>query len=196
MSMHRAIAATLIGVLLSGCASSFVKSGLNRLGGPATTATSVPAAGAPQVWVTLRSKGIKFSMAKLASDGAVVVWAAKDGSQMALRDGVLINTRGFGWDMMSADAPSLATLAKLGSHKRVYYDLDGTDTMRTHNFDCKAESGPVTDTPFKRHIVEHCVGDLGTIENDFWLDSSGHIAQSRQWVSQGVGYAAIEKKVD
>ena len=196
MSMHKAIAAALIGVLMSGCASSFVKSGLNRLGGPATTATSVPAAGAPQVWVTFRSKGIKLSMAQLASDGAGVVWAAKDGSQMALRDGVLINTRGFGWDMMSADAPSVATLAKLGSHKRMYYDLDGTDTMRTHTFDCKAESGPTTDTPFKRHIVEHCGGDVGAIENEFWLDSAGRIAQSRQWVSQGVGYAAIEKKAD
>lgn len=193
MRLPRAFAFAALGLALTACSSSIVKTGFDRLGGPSTTAASKPAAGAPAIWVTLAAKGIKFSMAKLGTDAAVAVWAAKDGSQMALRDGVLINTRGFGMDLMSAQAPSLATLVKMGGHNRIYYDLDGSDTMRSHSFKCTSEPGAAGDKQFARHIVENCVGDLGTLQNDYWLDSSGRVAASRQWVSQGVGYAAIEK---
>ncbi len=192
--MHKAIALLLSAALMAGCSSNIIKSGISRLGGPGTTTVTKPPKDAPWVWVTLPSRGTKFKMKELGREGDVTVWAAQDGSQMALRDGIVINTRGFGMDLMSAQAPSLATINRMGSHNRVYFDLDGTDTMRRHDFTCTSEAGSTEGTDFARHVVENCQAEIGTIRNEFWFDRAGQLQLSQQWLSQGVGYAAVDRK--
>lgn len=183
----------LVGALLSGCSNSIVKQGVSRLSGSSTTTAVQPPKGAPKIWLTLVNKGVKFSMSALQNVGPVTVWAAADGTQAAIRDGMLINTRGFGRDLMSAEVPTMAVLLKPGEHSRVYFDLDGSDAMFRHDFTCTSEVGKDDKAPGLRLITENCVGDLGTIANKFWIDSANRIQKSRQWVSQGVGYAAVEK---
>ena len=129
-------------------------------------------------------------MSQVAARDGVTIYASKDGSQVFLRNGILIGTRGFGRDLMSADAPSPASLRAGGAHQRSYYDLDGTDTTIRHVFKCTVER----DTAGSNGVAEACTADIGTIRNEYWFDSAGSVSKSRQWVSQGVGYAAVERK--
>ena len=71
--------------------------------------------------------------------------------------------------------------------------MDGTDTMIRHVYDCTAGSGDAKDVlPGTTLLVEDCVSDLGKIRNRFWVSPAGSVVKSKQWVSQGVGYAAVE----
>lgn len=197
MNPRSVVAATTLAFLLASCGSPMVKAGLSRFAGTPGTPTVQPAAGAPQIWLTLPQRGVKFSMSLLEQDGPVTVWAAKDGSQVALRNGFLISTRGFGRDLMSAEAPSISTLTSGQAHQRSYFDLDGTDTTIRHSFTCTVEAGDkASEVPGTRHIVEACAAEIGTIRNEFWVDSAGSLRKSKQWVSQGVGYAAVDRKLD
>lgn len=197
MNPRSVAAATALALLLAGCGSPLLKTGLSRFAGTPGTATVQPAAGAPEIWLTLPQRGVKFSMSLLERDGPVSVWAAKDGSQVALRNGFLISTRGFGRDLMSAEAPSVATLTSGQPHQRSYFDLDGTDTTIRHTFTCTVEAGDkAAEMPGTRHLIEACAAEIGTIRNEFWIDSAGGMRKSKQWVSQGVGYAAVDRKLD
>lgn len=187
-----AVAATLCLGLLNGCGSRLVGAAMNRIGGSTATPAVQPDANSAKIWVTLPSRNVKFSMTALANARGVTVWAAKDGSQIALRDGILLSTRGFGRDLMSAQVPAAAQIGSGGEHQRIYFDLDGTDATIRHPFTCHYEQGAADDTGL-RHISELCSGEIGTIRNEFWLDGASRVQKSLQWVSQGVGYAAVER---
>ena len=178
--------------MLTACGSPALKQavgGLTGIGAGSTIAAK-PAANAPQIWFTLAGRGIKFPMSQLQQRDGVTIYASKSGSQVFLRNGILIGTRGFGRDLMSADAPSAAVLRSGTPHKRSYYDLDGTDTTIRHVFTCTVER----DAADASHVSEVCVADIGLIRNEYWFDSAGSVSKSRQWLSEGVGYAAVERK--
>ena len=177
-------------VSLTACNSAAVESTASKLlGSPAPPAVK-PAAGAPQIWLTLVSRGIKFPMSQVSARDGVTIYASKDGAQVFLRNGILVGTRGLGRDLMSADAPTPAALRAGAPHQRSYYDLDGTDTTIRHVFTCTVERDPAAGNA----VAEACTADIGTIRNQYWFDSAGGLIKSRQWVSQGVGYAAVERK--
>lgn len=186
-ALYGAVAA---GLGLAGCGSPALVKAVSGLAGSAGSSSAQPKAGAPQIWLTLVSRGVKFPMSQLSVRDGVAIYASKDGSQVFLRNGVLVGTRGFGLDLMSADAPSAATLRAGAAHQRSYYDLDGTDTTIRHVFTCKVER----DAAAENATAEACAADIGTIRNLYWFDSAGSVIKSRQWVSQGVGYAAVERK--
>ncbi len=146
---------------------------------------------APSTMVTLRSRGIKFPMTVIDRDGSGTILAGIDGSQMILRDGVLIGTRGFGLDLMSATVPTVGELVGgATTHERRADYLDGTDSPDRRSYTCETkpgagDSGPKT----AHHILEVCRGREGRITNEYWIDGGLRIVQSKQWVSQGVGYA-------
>ena len=181
-------AAAILG--LAGCGSPALVKVMSGLAGTSSLSTAQPKAGAPQIWLTLVSRGVKFPMALLSVRDGVAIYASKDGAQVFLRNGILIGTRGLGLDLMSADAPTAAALRAGAAHPRSYYDLDGTDTTIRHLFTCKVER----DAADANAVAEACVADIGTIRNQYWFDSAGSVSKSRQWVSQGVGYAAVERK--
>ena len=181
---------------LAGCgAAPLAQAALARLSGvnSAPAAVQAPKVG-PAIMVTLASRGVKFQMRPLKRDGNVTLWAAGDFSQLAMRDGILISTRGFGMDLMSADVPTVADLVGgAAMHKRTHHYLDGADSPIRRDYDCTtepvAEDGPKT---VAHHIREVCQSHIGRITNEYWIDSGLHVVKSRQWVSQGVGYATIE----
>lgn len=163
-----------------------------KMTGVRAATNTVSAAGNQTVWVTMPAAGIKFSMAHIETDGPTTIWASQDGSQMSLRDGMFVSTRGFGMDLMSAEAPSMQTVLSGAPHRRVYHLLDGADQPQRLEFSCTAATAPAekSDQGMK-HIVETCKGAAGTISNDFWLAGNGHAAKSRQWVSPMVGHLIL-----
>lgn len=192
MSRMFPLVAVLSSVLLAGCSSPFVAASIARAAGEVGLPAVQPAAGAPQIYVTLLSAAIKFPMALLDRDGANTVWAASDGAQIFLRNGMLVGTRGLGRDLMSAQVPSPSTIAAKAAHDRSYFDLDGADRMIRYDFTCQVENAePGSEIAGTQHYVEDCTGAFGRIKNHYWIDRSGNVQKSAQWVSETVGYLVI-----
>lgn len=179
---------------LAGCGAPLVQAALARAAGSSGAAVTKPGKDGPQIAMTLVSRGIKFPLQQLDAQGNIRLWAAADGAQVALRDGVLISTRGFGMDLMSADVPTVAALVGGGAeHSRTHHYLDGADTPNRRSYTCSvAVAANDAKMPKTTHLQETCRSDAGRITNDYWLSGGNQIIKSRQWVSQGVGYAIFD----
>lgn len=193
---HAPLAALLCAALVAGCgiAGKAIApvAGMVTGGGARPSAVQMPKTG-PEITVTLTFRGIKFPMRVLEKEGNLTTWVASDGAQMTTRDGIVISTRGFGDDLMSAQVPTVAELTGgAATHKRVDFYLDGTDTMLRRDYDCTVSAGDGGKGPAgTRHLVEKCQTDIGYITNQYWIGNGGRIVQSAQWVSRGAGYASF-----
>ncbi len=152
--------------------------------------------------VVISSRGADALVTVTDTKGAVVTWATTDGTTFTLRDGVLIQTRGLGPDLMSSAAPWPAELsASGGSYQRAYFFLGDDDQTSRRIFDCKASKiGAETVEIFGRahqtvRIQEVCIRPEGKIANDFWMEGAV-VRKSRQWASPGTGYIEFELAVD
>lgn len=185
----------LLVALASGCSAvPLAKAAISRVGGAAAPAVVSPAKGSDQISMTLVSRSIKFPLSRLATKGDVTLWAAADGAQVALRNGFLISTRGFGMDLMAADVPPVSDLTDAtAAHSRQNTYLDGADTALNRVYSCIStpvanRSGPKT----TYQMMETCESQAGRIKNEFWIDSNMTIVRSKQWISAGVGYAIFD----
>jgi hypothetical protein len=131
----------------------------------------------------------------------VVTWTAQGQATFSLRDGILIQTRGLGADLMSAEAPSLAQLQSGASYPRVYFFLGEDDRGTRRSYDCVAatlgrEKVTVLDkTHAVTHVSELCTRPNSKVTNDFWIEGKT-IRKSRQWASSRVGYVEFEQVID
>ncbi len=129
--------------------------------------------------------------------GTIEVWRSTGRSHLVLRDGVLIGTKGLGGDLRSADARS--TMAGFDGHggggeKLMVLDrLDGT--ALTIRFACDMtqlgrETIQIVDQRVSTyHMREDCVADDITVNNEYWVETSGgRMRKSRQWVGPVFGY--------
>lgn len=134
--------------------------------------------------------------------GTVEVWKSSDGIHFALRDGVLIATKGLGGDMRSADArvamagfdgqggggERLITLDRLdGSAQAVPFACDMTQLGR--------ETIQIVDQRISTyHMREDCVYRQTKFTNEYWVETAGgRMRKSRQWAGPEFGYIALER---
>lgn len=134
--------------------------------------------------------------------GGIQTWATTDGTSFTLRDGVLIQTRGLGNDLMSSQAPSVGQLLQNGgTHQRQYFFLGENDQPTRRTYDCTVTvKGRETIEIFaKSHAVtrvaEECSRPQGSITNEFWIEGT-MIRKSQQWTSGLVGVIEFERVVD
>jgi hypothetical protein len=131
----------------------------------------------------------------------VVTWTAQRQANFSLRDGVLIQTRGVGSDLMSAQVPSLAQLKGGASYQRIYYFLGADDIGTRRTYDCTAATiGAETieilgKSHATTHVTETCTRPNGKVTNDYWIEGNV-IRKSRQWASNSVTYLEFEKVID
>lgn len=179
---------------LGGCASI---PGAAQFAGTLTGQTparpaATPSADAPEITVLMRQRGVQFRMFLIETDGAHQVWASKDGAQITLTDGVLTATRGFGADLMSAEAPSRAALTDARpDHPRLRYFLSGEGQTRRIAFECSVTDGEGSAAAEGRELVETCTSEIGKTRNQYWLGADNRLLKSREWVSPGLGYIEI-----
>ena len=132
---------------------------------------------------------------------SVITWKTKDGATFSQRGGVLIQTRGLGADLMSADAPSVGQLRSGASYQRIYYFLGADDQGTRRTYDCTAsvvgsESIEImARSHATTHVTEVCQRPLGNLTNEYWIEG-GSIRKSRQFVSGGIGYVDFERVID
>lgn len=163
------------------------------------TRAAIDASEAPVAIVGIEASGQVATVNGIARNGRVTVYSTANAVTVALRDGVLVATRGLGPDLMSAAVPEAAALRRgAGGHRRVHDYLTGTDATRKVALDCTlAPAGTETLslvglTVPATVVVETCAGAGGLmVENRYWFDRTGRIRQSRQWIGEAGGYAVI-----
>jgi Group 4 capsule polysaccharide lipoprotein gfcB, YjbF len=181
------------------------RKGAAKAGGKTATAAerraTLEAAGKPILRVSSAALGQNGLLTIADAKGDVLTWKSPDGATFSQRSGVLIQTRGLGADLMSAQVPSVGQLRAGAAYQRVYYFLGDDDqgTRRTYdctttvvgqeNFEVMARAHTAT------HVTEICQRPLGKLTNDYWLDG-GSIRKSRQWVSGPIGYVEFERVID
>jgi hypothetical protein len=192
--IRKTVLSLLATAWIAGCTSPIAgKLAESLVGVTPASPQLMPAKGAPEIWLTLPNKGVKFAMARLQSRDGVDIFAAQDGTQIFLRDGMLIGSRGFGQDLMSAQAPAMATVLNRTPHQRVYFQMDGTDTMQREDFNCRLIDDDKAG--IEGVIDELCESQLRLIRNQFTRNAAGTVIKSRQWLSKGVGFVIIEAKL-
>lgn len=142
-------------------------------------------------------------MAPYGQNGDVQTWASTSYETISLRDSILVATRGFGPDLMSAVAPSLAQVRKgSGSFHRIYYYLDGADQTQSYGLDCQfapsgSEDVSVLGKSYPTHVVtESCSGSGYNVKNIYWFDGSGKLRQSDQVMTLGVSPMRLQRVID
>jgi hypothetical protein len=227
--MRRVVPVLLVAVLLSGCGND--QSAKDSAGAPPGGAKAVAAAfkrllpgheptapdaaslaaarsalqraGKPVISVAIPKIGYFNLMAPYGQNGPVTTWESRTFESVALRDGIVMATRGFGNDLMSAKAPDVA-MARAGSgfFHRAYYDLDGADQTRLMEYDCTfAPAGSETITVLglgypARKITETCERPDATLVNQYWFDSRGILRQSEQHISPGLPVMRLQQVID
>lgn len=158
--------------------------------------------GMPILRTVIPSRGADALVTISDQKGSIVTWSTTDGTAFTLRDGVLIQTRGLGPDLMSARAPSLGQLLQDGgTHQRVYYFLGPDDRTTMRTYDCTVQvKGRESITIFQRthavtRVTEECQRPQGKLTNEYWIEGSS-VRKSRQWVSGLTGHVDFERVVD
>ena len=159
-------------------------------------------AGKPILRVSSKTLGQTGFLTISDNKDDVLTWKTPDGVTFSQRNGVLIQTRGLGADLMSAQAPSVAQLMRAGEgYQRIYYFLGGDDQGTRRTYDCtttivgKGSIEVVGRTYNATHVTELCERPLGKLTNDYWVEGSS-IRKSRQWVSGAIGYIDFERVID
>jgi len=140
--------------------------------------------------------------------GKITVWRTDDDVTLAMRNGVLIATRGLGGDVISSQVQVSGTAPGPASGgERVQYIRSLDNKERRLALACDLDDlGPETVVIVEqghatRHLRETCTGgtadgsgDIGTVVNEYWVDSHNQLIwQSRQWAGPHIGYLWIRR---
>lgn len=166
------------------------------------TRAAIDARPQPLLLAELPSLGTVGLMTPDGSRDGVTTWHQGNAAAVTLRDGVLIATRGLGFDLMSADASATISAlqgAKSGPYPRLASYLDGENRTVMRGLSCTmAPPRPEAIVSFgltfqTRRFDETCHLAGNRIENSYWLEADGTMRRSRQWVGPQVGMLVIEK---
>lgn len=164
----------------------------------ATLRSALEKAGQPVLLVKVPQLRYANLFAPYGQNGDVITWASSSYQTIALQDGILLATRGFGTDLMSAKGPTLAQIRRgSGTFQREYFDLDGADQNRHFSYTCTlAKAGAEEVEVFgaryaTRKVVESCVGPDLSFENAFWFDADGSLRLSDQHAGPGLAVMQI-----
>lgn len=144
--------------------------------------------GVPILLIEFPKQKVAAAVLEVGRNGDVITWWAEDGVGLSTRNGLLISTRGLGFDLMSSDVSGPMALIKgrkNGTAIRDHRFLDGENQEVLLRFSCTYLSS-------KSHVVESCEAKDLKIENHYWFDRSGDIWRSQQWAGEKNGYMVIE----
>lgn len=144
--------------------------------------------GVPVLIVELPKQKVAAVVGEVARNGGVITWWAEDGVGVSTKSGLLLSTRGVGFDLMSSEVAgplALITGRKNGTALREHRFLDGENQEVLLRFSCTYLSS-------KSHVVESCARKDLKIENHYWFDQNGEIWRSKQWAGVRNGYMFIE----
>ena len=153
------------------------------------------------LFVTLRRQGALIPMTKATTVGDVDTWVSGGGATLALENGVLVASRGLGFDLSGVDP--IGTVAAIraggGSSQRTHGFLNNLDQIDTFSMSCQVSDvgeeevelprGPMTLNKFE----ESCRGQRLVFKNEYWASEEGEIVRSLQMLSPQLGFVLLEK---
>lgn len=133
--------------------------------------------------------------------GEVIVWRTDDNNTLALRNGVLIATRGLRGDLLSTTTMLQGDIpGPVSGGERIYeVRIPGNRSAQLVLACALEDLGPETIVIVEqahrtRHLRERCEGDGGIVVNDYWTDTdAGLVWQSRQWAGPEIGYIRMRQ---
>jgi hypothetical protein len=146
--------------------------------------------------VQINALGLLEPARVIQENGAEITMALQSGPTAAFDGGVLVATRGFGDDLITMGSAGVleALRAGGGTVNRQMETLDPQDQVLTDSFACTiAPAGAETISlgvreASLRRFDENCRSATLIFDNIYWLDGSGTIVASRQYVSPTVAY--------
>lgn len=160
------------------------------------TADAIAANPENYILVAINAMGLTEPARLIAANGNDRTYVGQSGFTVAFRDGVLVSTRGLIDDLQAADAPNLRAILRAGGGQlsRESDALDGFDDVGTTRYDCIVTPAAAEEINLGIRTVtalrfdERCQGGGLIFDNIYWLDESGGIVASRQYVSPTVAY--------
>ncbi len=138
-------------------------------------------------------------LAEIGRNGNDVTWANSASIGVTFQNGLLIATRGLGFDVMGADVKgAYRSLSGGGNHMRKVDFLDGLDQIQQLDFQCQtAVIGRDVIVIYERSydttiLEETCSSTDLEFKNTYWRDRNDVIWQSRQWISPEIGYLGYQ----
>ncbi|MFW2542758.1 YjbF family lipoprotein [Primorskyibacter sp. 2E107] len=159
----------------------------------------------PLLFVEVFGSGIQAGLTPGPRNGAVQQWNTQDGASLSLIGGVVTASRALGDDLISADVSDVVAALRRGAKRgvRVHRYLTHENSLEIRAFKCDyTQAGRETAQTLAgsfaaRRVDESCFDSGGLrIDNSYWIDGSGVVRKSRQWLSPLVGYVLIERLKD
>ncbi len=147
--------------------------------------------------VRIPSRQADAILSRVAVSADVTTWSAVDNVTLSFRQGVLVASRGLGFDLMGADAQAtLDAFAGRGeeTYRRQMRYLTGEHHSTYLTAGCRmARAGSEGNKELRlQRFDEHCKASDNKFTNSYWLDGSGNVVRSKQWVSPEIGYISTE----
>lgn len=152
------------------------------------------------ILVAVPSRGAIAGLLRSGNNGNRTTWISPDGISVTTEAGLVVATRGFGFDVMAADVSGLrAVLDGAASGRYVLETLNGRDQVVREVFDCT----PGTRTAEAITIVERtyqttklqiiCGNSERRFGSNFWIDRSGTVWKSQQFTTAELGFLNVER---
>ncbi|SDK67930.1 YjbF family lipoprotein [Aliiruegeria lutimaris] len=193
-----ALAALVLGS--SGCGTGFRSlTGAQELGGQAGT----PHSEAPQIAAILESRDGGAVLRQVARNGDVTTWRSAGGDTLSLEDGIIVATQSLTPDILSVEGlfPSRwRSMARPLETTRLHRHVDGEEKVVIRGYQCEISQGVsdiVTIAGKSRPVSrtdESCFNADQSFTNSYWLDNSGELVQSRQWLGDDLGYIRLQHR--
>ena len=143
----------------------------------------------PIILAEIPSRDAAAALILSGKNGQVQTFASQDGLSLSFRHGMLINTRGLGNDLMSADVegPLKAVMSRTEAPQvtRVHRYLDGENQTVTRSFICRYSRAA-------SKVTETCNSTNLQFENQYILNPAVKISSSKQWISPTIGYVTTQ----
>ncbi len=158
----------------------------------------------PYIFIEMPSSQSQTGMIPLREDDGVDVWFPGSlSNSVAFRDGMVIQTRGIGGDLMAADVADAQKAISQGSGNavRVHRWLGDEDHVVSRAYYCEYSTKEgvadilVGSYP-ARHVTEDCAGTHESFINEYWIDRAGVVRKSAQWLTPTIGSMLIERVIE
>lgn len=146
-----------------------------------------------------------YTALPVAANFGTVQWVDATGGGLLTRDGVLVGTRGFGFDLIQADVAPLRAALEAGGGRgllRVEHRLNGASERVEERFSCDlVPVGAETLNFFGRGYAtrvfeERCRGATRDLVNRYWLDGASGVRQSAVDLGARAGVVRLSRLVD
>jgi len=133
-------------------------------------------------------------VAKAGENAGKETWVSPDGISLTFENGLLISTRGLGFDLMSVQiGQPLAQIHDGDTYMRRHEYLDGRNQISTQDYQCTISSEgersiTIVELTYTTEVLrEDCIGATQRFQNSYWRGQDGTIWQARHWVSAEIG---------